>query len=154
MSESVIDFAGLEDAAVATETPVADTGVETPVVETPTDDGAAKGAEEKNADGTPKVAEKNADGTPKADPAKAEDLPGDKNTPDGIRKLLKAMKDADPNNAGAVKELHGAFERYNAFAKIFPKVAEAQQAKEFIDLIGGAEGYERLQGTVIEPSAF
>ena len=154
MSDTVLDFAGLDSAAAAADTSAVDTTVaevDAAVAEPEAEAGAA--AAETNADGTPKVAEKSADGTPKADPAKAEDLPGDKTTPDGIRKLLKAMKDADPANAGAVKELHGAFERFNAFSKVFPKVSDAQQAKEFIDLIGGNEGYEKLQGTVAAAEA-
>jgi hypothetical protein len=47
-----------------------------------------------------------------------------------------------------VKQLHGSYERHQAYAKVFPKVSDAQQAKEFIDLLGGNEGYEKLQGTV------
>lgn len=155
MSESVIDYAGLEDAAAAVttvETPEVDAGtpVETPAVEG-TEDKVEEGKVE---DKKPAKQQFNSDGSPKEEAAeKKEDLPGDKNTPDGIRKLLKAMKDADPANAGAVKELHGAFERFNAFSKIFPKVSDAQQAKEFIDLVGGSEGYEKLQGTVAAAEA-
>jgi hypothetical protein len=77
--------------------------------------------------------------------AASEALPGDKNTPDNIRKVLKAIKDASPANAGVVKELHGAYERWNAAKAIFPKgVTEMKDAKAFIDLVGGAEGFETL----------
>jgi hypothetical protein len=148
MADAILDFATL-DSAAATATaevtePVVDTPAEDTEVDTPeagSEDGAAPGETKEGEQG----GEKNADGTPKE---KAEDLPGDKTTPDSIRKLLKSMKDADPANAAAVKQLHGAFERFNAFSKIFPKVSDAQDAKNFIDLVGGQEGFEKLNETV------
>jgi hypothetical protein len=59
------------------------------------------------------------------------------------------MRDADPKNAGVVKELHGAFERWNAAKQIFPKgVAEMTEAKAFIDSVGGPEGYQKMQDMI------
>ncbi len=150
MSESVIDFAGLDSAAAAVTTPAADSATtDSAVVDTPTTDGTetkVEGTEEAAADSAKAgTEEKNADGT---STTKAEELPGDKTTPENLRKLLKAMKDADPNNAAAVKELHGAFERYNAYAKEFATVQDARDAKAFLELMGGPEGYEKLNNTV------
>jgi hypothetical protein len=150
---SVIDFAGIDTAVVNTpavdttptvvDTPEVDAEVDTEVVDPTVDvkdtaktDAAKPGKQQYNSDGSPK------------EEAAKDDLPGDEKTPQEIRKALKAFKDAAPENAAMVKQLHGAFERYSAFSKVFPKVADAERAKEFIDLIGGHEGYEKLTGTV------
>jgi hypothetical protein len=158
------DEAGILDysdvgAAAATDTSV-DTGVaaETTVVET---DAAAVNTdatkEETNSDGTKKVSTKqqfNSDGSNKEEAAKTEDLPGTEKTPQDIRKALKALRDSDPAHAAAVKQLHGSFERWEAAKAIYPGgVKEMQQAKEFADLVGGVEGYEKLQGTVTAAEA-
>ncbi len=159
MSESVLDFAGLDAtaSAAATEAPV----VEAPVVATPdaTDanadtDGAATDTDKPAADGKKTAAKQqyNSDGSPieaKDDAANDEDLPGTEKTPQEIRSLLKSMRDADPKNGAAVKQLHGAFERWEAAKAIYPGgVNEMKQAKEFVDLVGGHEGLEKLQNTV------
>lgn len=151
MSESVIDFAGLDTAAAApaaaaenTEVVNPEAGKETPVA----------GKEQINPDGSPKVAteEKNADGSPKE---KVEDLPGTEATPQNIRQALKAMRDADPKNAAVVKELHGAFERWNAAKEIFPKgVAEMKEMKNFLDnVVGGIDGFEKIQEQITSVNA-
>ena len=148
----ILEFSGLDSVgADAVETPAVETpAAETPAVETPAAEvNAAAG--EKNADGTPKVAAKtqyNSDGSPKeAVSTTAEDLPGTEKTPAEIRQSLKALRDLDPKHASAVKQLHGAFERFEAIKAIFPGgVNEVKQAKEFMDLVGGHEGLESLQG--------
>lgn len=151
MADSVLDFAGLDDAAAAADTSA--TAVDDAVITDPGAEGAegSEAAAEKNADGTDKVvdqkAEKNADGTDKVktdDAAKPLEA-----TPQNVRQALKSLKDADAKNAPVVKELHGAYERWTAAKQIFPKgVAEMKAAKELIDLVGGAEGYEQQLQTV------
>jgi hypothetical protein len=150
MSESVIDFAGLDTTAAVAEVPAVDSAV----VDVPEVDAAE--TPEAGAELTEKPAVKdakqqyNTDGSPKEAAAKTEDLPGTEKTPQEIRKALKAFRDADPvANGNAVKQLHGAYERWEAAKAIYPGgVKEMQQAKEFADLVGGAEGYEKLTGTV------
>lgn len=153
MSESVIDFVGLDQTAATTvtqvETPVTETTtVETPATETTTTETPVSTETET---AKPKAQQYNSDGSPKetpADKAKAEDLPGTEKTPQEIRKSLKALRDLDPSHAAAVKQLHGAFERWEAAKAIYPGgVAEMKQAKEFHDLIGGPEGYQTLVDT-------
>lgn len=152
----VLDFAGIDSAAV--ETPATDSGaVETPVVETPaTEAGAAAEVTEKTETGKEKAQQYNPDGSPKEEAATSEkeDLPGTEKTPKEIRKALKALRDSDPAHAAAVKQLHGSYERYEAIKAIFPGgVKEIQSAKEFLDLVGGHEGLEKLQGTVAAAEA-
>ena len=155
MSESgILDFSGLDDAAVTTpaaeptatpETPATDT-IDTPK-DTPTTDGTGKEAKQQyNSDGTPKDAV--------AEAENKDDLPGTEKTPQDIRNLLRTMRDADPKNVAAVKQLHGAYERWEAAKAIYPGgVNEMKQAKEFLDLVGGHEGYEKSQGTVAAAEA-
>lgn len=151
MSESVIDFAGL-DSAAAVETPVVETtAVETPAVETPAvETPAADSKVVKTESGKEKSQQYDSSGQPiekKADAEKAEDLPGTEKTPQEIRKTLKAILDADPTNKAAVKQLHGAFERWEAAKVIYPGgVKEMMAAKEFMELAGGHAGLESLQG--------
>ena len=140
MAEGILDFAALDATAAAAEaTPAAEetTVDETPVegaesTDTATDDAAkAEGKEEKSVEGTDKE---------KAD----KDTAVKDATPQNVRQALKSLKDSDPKNAPIVKELHGAYERWTAAKQIFPKgVAEMKAAKELIDLVGGAEGYEQ-----------
>ena len=155
MSESVIDFAGLD--ASAAETPIVDSpAAETPVVDAPVvDAGAEKDAAAVDTVKKEAKQQYNSDGTPKEAAAAAEDLPGTEKTPQEIRKALKAFRDADPvANGNAVKQLHGAYERWEAAKAIYPGgVKEMQQAKEFSDLIGGNEGYEKLTGTAAAAEA-
>jgi hypothetical protein len=144
MATDMIDFAGLDSVAAAA--PVVE--AEVPAVEAPVVDAPAADAPEAKA---PAAKEQiNPDGSPKVDPAVAADLPGTESTPQNIRQALKAMRDADPAKNGAVvKELHGAFERWEASKAIFPKgVAEMKEAKAFIDTVGGHEGLENLQNQV------
>lgn len=150
MADSVLDFAGLEDTAAAVETPAEDTVVDGVEADAAAVD-AAPVDTEKNADGSDKVVdkpttEKNADGT---DKIKTDDKAIKDATPQNVRQALKSLKDADAKNAPIVKELHGAYERWTAAKQIFPKgVAEMKAAKELIDLVGGAEGYEQQMEVV------
>ena len=154
-TDGLVDFAMLDSASAAVETPAAETvetpaaevdsAVETSVVEgeeTPAETVEGKETETKNADGTDKTPEQQekfkTDAAAKTTPTDA--------TPSNVRAALKAMRDADPKNAEVVKQLHGSFERWTAAKAIFPKgVAEMQEAKAFIDSVGGPEGYEKLQ---------
>jgi hypothetical protein len=154
MADALVDFASLDSAVEtpAVETPAVETSseVETPAVETPAEEietpaTDSKETETHNADGTEKTAEEQeafkTAAAAKTTPEKALEA-----TPANIRTALKAMRDADPKNAGVVKELHGAFERWNAAKGIFPKgVTEMQEAKAFIDSVGGPEGYQQMQ---------
>lgn len=143
MADSVLDFAGLEDAAAVADTSAVDSEVE--VLDTP-EVGAEDAAEgtEKVAEGTEKEAGAEGEKVEKKD-----DLPGDKTTPDSIRKALKALKTADPKSAEAVKVLHGSYERWEAAKKVFPNgVAEMKAAKDFMTLVGGQEGYDTLSTTL------
>ena len=149
-ADSLVDFASL-DTAAAVETPAVEAvdtpAVEDSTVETPAVDSDIEGKETEllNADGTEKSAEEQAAYKTAAAAKTASDkaLEG---TPANVRSALKAMRDSDPKNAGVVKELHGAFERWNAAKQIFPKgVAEMTEAKAFIDSVGGPEGYSKMQ---------
>ena len=148
----ILDFSGLDSAVTAA--PVVDTPVvETPAAETPAAD---SGTPTEPVAGKEKAQQYNSDGTPVEKTAPEEDDTkefGEK-TPQEVRKALKAFRDSNPANATMVKQLHGAYERYEAAKAIFPGgVKEIQQAKEFLDLVGGHEGYERLQGTVAAAEA-
>jgi len=97
----------------------------------------------------------NADGTPKTEAQKAKEAEAKANassdgkvTPDSVSKVLKAIKDADPKNAGAAKALRDAYFGEQAFKKEFPTVKEAREAKAFIAAIGGAEGWENTQNVI------
>jgi hypothetical protein len=142
----ILEFSGLDTVGSdAVETPVVETpAAEVPVADVPTVETDAAAAEPKKDAKT----QYNSDGSPKEAVAAAdEDLPGTEKTPAEIRQALKSLRDSDPKHAAAVKQLHGAFERYEAIKAIFPGgVNEIKQAKEFLDLVGGHEGLESLQG--------
>ena len=160
MADALVDFASL-DSAVDT-TPAVDSTVvdETPVVdstEVSVDDSTTDGkeTETKNADGSDKTPEQVQEFKTKAAAKLESDKAIDtKATPDNVRKALKSMRDSDPKNAQVVKELHGSFERWNAAKAIFPKgVAEMQEAKAFIDSVGGPDGYAKMQQSLDNVSA-
>jgi hypothetical protein len=154
MSDALVDFASLDSAvetpAVETptevETPTTDSAVDTPTeVETPSE---GVETETTKADGTERTPEEVAAFKTAAAARTASDKALE-STPANVRSALKAMRDADPKNAGVVKELHGAFERWNAAKQIFPKgVAEMTEAKAFIDSVGGPEGYQKMQDMI------
>ncbi len=163
MADSLVDFATLDSTVAAT--PAAEVTTDStadvdPAAEVTTDPAAevdpaageedGKETETHNADGTEKTPEEQ-ETFKKAAAAKAESHKAidTKATPDNVRKAFKAMRDSDPKNGQVVKELHGAFERWNAAKAIFPKgVAEMQDAKTFIDLVGGPEGYKKMQDSI------
>lgn len=158
MADGLVDFAMVDtsttvaDSAVV-DTPVVDSTIDTPVVDVTTvvDEATGKETETLNADGTDKTPEQQ-EAFKTAAAAKVG--PPTEATPANIRTALKAMRDADPKNAGVVKELHGAFERWNAAKEVFPKgVAEMQEAKAFIDSVGGPEGYQKMQQAFEQVSA-
>ena len=159
MADEMIDFAVADTSAAAdsatvetptteVETPITDSAtVETPTteVETPTD---GKETELKNADGSDKTPEQQ-EAFKTAAAARAESDKTLESAPATVRAALKAMRDADPKNAGVVKELHGAYERWGAAKTIFPKgVEEMREAKAFIDAVGGPEGYQKSQDMI------
>ena len=151
MSESVIDFAGLD--SVVADAPVVET---TPVVDTPAADATTTATADTDAAAKPAVdavakegkQQYNSDGSPKeaATKTEADDTKefGEK-TPKEVRAALKAFRDASPANIAATKLLHGHYERYEAAKAIFPGgIEEMRQAHEFSQLIGGPEGYQKL----------
>jgi len=163
MSEATLDWASLNDSAAAT----VDSGSTADLDLENLDDSTATSAGEGSGEGESgektggeeiKVEPNKEDGTPKTEEEIAEEkktkqaeldakkLPGNKNTPENIRKTLKAIRDANPaENGEAVKTLHGAYERWEAAKKIFPKgVQEMKDAKALIDLVGGHDGYNTL----------
>ena len=163
MSTDIVDFAMLDSAAAATDTttvdstvidtPVVDSTTDTPVVDGIVDAATGKETETQNADGTEKTPEEQ-EAFKTAASAKVTSDKALESTPANVRSALKAMRDADPKNAGVVKELHGAFERWTAAKGIFPKgVAEMQEAKAFIDTVGGPEGYQKLQDAIDQVTA-
>src|SRR5580658_6752221 len=152
MSESVIDFASLDSAVATSDAPVVDApAVDAPVVDADASVVDTDATKDGNTDGLKKDAKPqfNSDGTPKEEAVeKKDDLPGTEKTPQEIRSLLKSMRDADPKNVAAVKQLHGAFERWEAAKTLYPGgIKEMTAAKEFMGLVGGHEGLEKLQNT-------
>jgi hypothetical protein len=159
MADALVDFASLDSAATAVETPVettevettVDSEVETTIPEVDSEVESGKETETLNADGTEKTPEEQ-EAFKKAATAKAESDKAldSKATPDSVRKTLKALRDADPaKNGEIVKTLHGSYERWNAAKQIFPKgVAEMQEARAFIESVGGPEGYQKTQDAI------
>ena len=162
MADGLVDFAMVDSATAApdstavetqvTDTPVEGTETQTTEVET-TVGGTGKETETQNADGTEKSPEEQ-EAFKTAAAAKVTSDKALEATPANVRTALKAMRDSDPKNAGVVKELHGAFERWNAAKEVFPKgVAEMQEAKAFIESVGGPEGYQKMQQAFEQVSA-
>lgn len=161
MGDALVDFAVLDSAAAtndsAVETPTTEaptteaTTVETPTteVETPAEDSTAgKETETTNADGTEKTPEQVEEFKKNAAAKAASSDKELEGTPANVRSALKSLK-ADPKNAAVVKELHGSYERWQAAKAVFPKgVAEMQEAKAFIDSVGGPEGYQKSQDMI------
>jgi hypothetical protein len=85
------------------------------------------------------------DGEPAAE-GLGEDKPVDARTnPAAVRAALKALRDSDPKMAPIARQLNDAFGRYNAYKSVFPKVADAQNARALLDAVGGDEGLTALQ---------
>ena len=143
MSDALLDFAALDSSV---ETPAVETPAEE--VETPAVD--SKETETTNEDGSEKTEEEKAAFKEKA-AAKSASGKALEATPANVRTALKAMRDSDPKNAGVVKELHGSYERWSAAKAVFPKgVQEMQEAKAFIELTGGPEGYQKMQDSIAQ----
>jgi hypothetical protein len=68
--------------------------------------------------------------------------------PAQVRSALKALRDSDPKNAPIARELNDAYGRYNAYKESFPTVADARNAKAFLDANGGVEGLTSLHETI------
>jgi hypothetical protein len=153
MSESVIDFAGLDSATSATttetvETPVIET---TETVETPSTETATETTESADTKATTEAKAKtqkyNSDGSPIEEPAEDDTKEFGEKTPQDVRKALSAFKKSSPEAAKMAAQLHGSYERWEAAKAIYPGgIAEIKAAKEFSDLVGGHEGLESLQG--------
>lgn len=148
---ALLDFAGVasDQTAISTDSETSfdldsiSEGTGTTETTGTTEGGKEGTTEDKGAATTTETTEtpgKTAEGTEKTTPTEA--------TPDSVRKTLKGWRDADQKNSTIVKELHNAYERWNAANKIFPSVTEMRAAKEFIDLVGGQEGYEKLDSMV------
>jgi hypothetical protein len=145
MATDMIDFASIDSstdtaADSAVETPT--TEVETPVEGTETQTKDVTTTPVLNADGTEQTPEQKETAAAKAESDKEIDTEA---TPQNVRKALRGLRDASPANANVVKELHGAYERFNAYKVEFPTVQDAKEAKAFIDSIGGQEGYQKTQ---------
>lgn len=95
---------------------------------------------------SPEAAE-GGEGTDKT-PAEGEQRVDARTNPDAIRKALKTLRDSSPENAPIARRLNDIVGRYDAMTKIFPKVADAKQAKFLLDSIGGGEGLSTLQNTI------
>ena len=155
MADALVDFASLDsavDAPVvdsAVTEPVVDAPVDAPVVDEPAAPEAGKETETHNVDGSEKSDEEKATFKTAAAKAESDKAIDTKATPENVRKGLKAFRDADPAKNGAiVKELHGAYERFNAYKTEFPTVQAAKEAKAFIESIGGEEGYTKLNESI------
>lgn len=149
MADAVLDFAGLESTAAGANTTDPDgelnldggeTQEQAPNTETQTQDDTigktTEGGENKTEEGKTTEEQQQQQVTPT------------EATPDSIRKSLKGWRDADPKSVAVIKELHNAYERWNAAKGIFPTVKAMREAQEFITLVGGAEGYEALNSTI------
>ena len=139
----VLDFTGVDLAATASaDASVVDSTVDTTVDATKTADTTvdATKTDDATVDATKKT-QYDSSGQPieaKVE-SKVEDLPGTDKTPQEIRQSLKALRDLDPKHAAAVKQLHGAYERWEAVKALYPGgVNDIKAAKEFADLVGGS----------------
>jgi hypothetical protein len=71
-------------------------------------------------------------------------------TPDAIRKALKAFREGSPEHAKAAKVLNDAFGHAEAYKAVFPKVADAQAAQATIRSFEPYGGVEGAQTTLAE----
>jgi hypothetical protein len=135
MSTAVADVSGLLEAAASPE--VTPTPTETTVEETPVETPEGETTETpEGGEGTGKVA------------AEGEKPVDARTNPDAIRKALKAMRDSSPENAPIARKLNDIVGREGAYRAVFPKVADAKQAKFLLESIGGGEGLTNLQNTI------
>lgn len=133
---SAADVSSLVDIASSSDVTPTETPVETEVVETETPEESS-------------VETSDTDETQSADDVSGADKPVDGRTnPAAIRSALKAFRDLDPKNAPIARELNDAYGRYSAYKQVFPKVADAQNAKALLDAVGGDAGLSALQDTI------
>jgi hypothetical protein len=143
-AETLVDFAALDSATTDTTVDNTDTtqdmntdttsdATETTTEGSESTEGNAEQTEEQKAEAQSK----------KETTATTEE----KTTPKTISEALKALK-SDPKNAGASKVLRDAYFGQEAYRKTFPTVQEARAAKEFIEAVGGAEGWEHTQSVL------
>lgn len=133
---AILDVAEVPEVTPAAEpTPTSEPELDTPAPETdaaPSPDGAQ----------------------PESEPAEPGAEPGSEPPVDGrtnpaqIRSALKAFRDSDPKNAPVARELNDGYGRYLAYKNSFPTVAEARDAKAFLDANGGVEGLSELHSTI------
>lgn len=88
------------------------------------------------------------DDSPEAPPEGVEKPVDGRTNPAAIRSALKAFRDLDPKNGPIARELNDAYGRYSAYKSVFPKVADAQNAKAVLDAVGGHDGITSLQETL------
>lgn len=65
--------------------------------------------------------------------------------PANVRGAVKAAAEALPEQAATIRQLGDAYFRADAYAKVFPKVEEAQAAKQLIEGVGGLDGITQIQ---------
>jgi hypothetical protein len=68
--------------------------------------------------------------------------------PDAIRKVLKELRDSSPEKAPIARRLNDIVGHEQAYRAVFPKVADAKNAKFLLESIGGGEGLSALQQTI------
>lgn len=134
---------GMLDVAAAPEVP------STPATETPEITAGAE-TEVETKEEVETDPELNEDGTPKTEEQKTADK-ADAKLPQDVRQALKSLRDADPKNAGVVKALHNAYERWRAVTSdlgIKGGFAEIKGMRDTLQSAGGREGIQQLQSTV------
>src|SRR5581483_5661896 len=70
--------------------------------------------------------------------------------PAQVRSFLKTAKEADPAQAGTIKELGDGYFRYQAYKQVFPKVEDARAASAALQAIGGQDGIADIQGRIAD----
>lgn len=68
--------------------------------------------------------------------------------PANVREAVRLASEAIPEQAAALKTLAASHFRAEAYAKVFPKVEEAQAAKQLIDGVGGLDGITTIQSRI------
>lgn len=134
---ALIDVASSPDvspASVATESPVDETTLDTPV------EGAEPSTQDANAGADTPV--EGAEAAPAGEKIDA------RTNPDAIRKVLRELRDSSPDKAPIARQLNDIVGREGAYRQVFPKVADAKQAKFLLDSIGGGDGLTSLQETI------
>jgi hypothetical protein len=80
-------------------------------------------------------------------PEEPEDAPENvQKLPSVISKLLREIKEANPDSAPITKELSKAYFMNRSYQQVFPSLEDAKVLKASFDAIGGQEGLLKLQG--------